>query len=108
MLVASLDVGQKSLEVITRSSEMMVGLKWNKYTCYNYNNKNLLDLSKFVSSDVCDAILRSNWAKEQTSPTPWTSTVDVRRKSTISADRYRNLNIKINGVTIGDNSSSMI
>jgi hypothetical protein len=25
-----------------------------------------------------------------------------------ATDRYRNLNIKINGVTIGDNSSSMI
>uniref|UniRef100_A0A147BQ09 Putative secreted protein n=1 Tax=Ixodes ricinus TaxID=34613 RepID=A0A147BQ09_IXORI len=48
----------------------------------------------------------SIWAKEQTSPTPTTSTVKLRRKSTISGARWRSTQHSTKGVTRGLSSSS--
>lgn len=48
----------------------------------------------------------SIWAKEQVSPTPTTSTVKLRKKSTMSKDLGRRQMMRIKGVMMGLRSSS--
>lgn len=48
----------------------------------------------------------SIWAKEQVSPTPTTSTVKLRKKSTMSKDLGRRQMMRIRGVMMGLRSSS--
>lgn len=51
-------------------------------------------------------LFKSSWANEQTSPTPTTSTVNWRKKSTISWAFGRKAKIIMKGVTNGESSSS--
>lgn len=59
-----------------------------------------------LSSILLSRLRTSNCAKEHTSPTPTTSTVKLRKKSTISIDLWRREKQSTIGVTRGLRSSS--